>query len=210
MRRTASPESSSPELVRPNPAPVRSVSAVAVMTRRGRSPRVAGIAPMVYDNLNIPVQMKHQIASWGKYSAMIDDYTRRGLQAKLNTKVGQKLSAMVDPYTYRRSIKVPTLIVNGGNDPYWTVDGISRGKTTAGPPPPEFAERATKAGIAAKSRAKASPPSDGPPKSTSAISGKSARGIPKTIAMMSTTNVSGPTLNVMRRSPFAPSDISAP
>ena len=44
------------------------------------------------------------------------------------------------------------------------------------------------AGMAAKSSAKARPPSLGPPKSTSAISGKSARGMPKTIAMMSTTN----------------------
>ena len=88
--------------------------------------RVVGIAPMVYDNLNIPVQMKHQLGSWGKYSAMIDDYTRRGLQAKLNTKLGQRMSAMVDPYSYRRFIKVPTLIVNGGNDPYWTVDALGK------------------------------------------------------------------------------------
>ena len=44
------------------------------------------------------------------------------------------------------------------------------------------------AGIAAKSRANARPPSDGPPKSTSAISGNSARGMPKTMAIMSTTN----------------------
>jgi PhoPQ-activated pathogenicity-related protein len=88
-------------------------------------PRVVGIAPMVYDNLNIPEQMKGQIASWGKYSAMIDDYTRRGLQAKLSTPLGMKLSSMVDPYSYRDRIKVPTLIVNGGNDPYWTVDALS-------------------------------------------------------------------------------------
>lgn len=88
--------------------------------------RVAGIAPMVYDNLNIPVQMKHQIASWGEYSLQIQDYTRRGLQAKLDTAMGQKLSAMVDPYSYRDHIKVPTLIVNGGNDPYWTVDALGK------------------------------------------------------------------------------------
>ena len=88
--------------------------------------RVAGIAPMVYDNLNIPVQMRHQIGSWGKYSLMIDDYTRRGLQAKLETKLGQKLSTMVDPFSYRGTIKVPTLIVNGGNDPYWTVDALGK------------------------------------------------------------------------------------
>lgn len=88
--------------------------------------RVAGIAPMVYDNLNIPVQMKHQIDTWGEYSLQIQDYTRRGLQAKLNTALGQKLSAMVDPYSYRNQIKVPTLIVNGANDPYWTVDALGK------------------------------------------------------------------------------------
>ena len=44
------------------------------------------------------------------------------------------------------------------------------------------------AGIAANSRAKTRPPSDGPPNSTSAISGKSARGIPKIIAIRSTRN----------------------
>jgi MFS family permease len=42
------------------------------------------------------------------------------------------------------------------------------------------------AGIAAKSSANARPPSEGPPKLSSAIWGKSARGIPNTIAMMST------------------------
>jgi PhoPQ-activated pathogenicity-related protein len=88
--------------------------------------RVAGIAPMVYDNLNIPVQMKHQIDSWGEYSLQIQDYTRRGLQAKLQTPEGKKLSTLVDPYSYRDKIKVPTLIVNGGNDPYWTVDALGK------------------------------------------------------------------------------------
>ena len=41
-------------------------------------------------------------------------------------------------------------------------------------------------GMPAKSSANAIPPLSGPPKSTCAISGNSARGMPKTIAMMST------------------------
>lgn len=88
--------------------------------------RVIAIAPMVYDNLNVAAQMKHQIDSWGEYSPMIQDYTRRGLQQKLNGPEGQKLAHIIDPYSYRDRIKVPTLIVNGGNDPYWTTDALSQ------------------------------------------------------------------------------------
>lgn len=94
-------------------------------TGAAKDKRVVGIAPCVIDNLNVAKQMKHQIESWGEYSVQIQDYTRRGLQAKLLTPDGQRLSRMVDPYSYRSNIKVPTLIINGGNDPYWTVDALS-------------------------------------------------------------------------------------
>jgi PhoPQ-activated pathogenicity-related protein len=89
-------------------------------------PRVLGIAPMVYDNLNVTKQMPHQIKQWGKYSEMIEDYTRRGLQQQLNKEPGKTLARIIDPYTYRSEIKVPTLIVTGGNDRYWTVDAMSQ------------------------------------------------------------------------------------
>lgn len=91
-----------------------------------RDKRVIGIAPLVIDNLNIPAQMKHQIDSWGKYSEMIADYTNRGLQDLLQTDQGKKLAEIVDPYSYRSSIKAPTLIVNGANDPYWTTDALNQ------------------------------------------------------------------------------------
>jgi PhoPQ-activated pathogenicity-related protein len=86
--------------------------------------RIVGIAPMVIDTLNIPAQMKHQMASWGRYSEMIADYTSRDLPAALGTDPGQRLSRMVDPYSYRALIKAPTLIVNGANDRYWSVDAL--------------------------------------------------------------------------------------
>jgi len=88
--------------------------------------RVNGIAPMVIDNLNVPKQMKHQMDSWGAYSEEIQDYTRRGLQEKLSAPTGRRLGEIVDPYSYRSNIKVPTLIVKGANDPYWTVDALSQ------------------------------------------------------------------------------------
>ncbi len=92
------------------------------LTAASGDKRVVGIAPMVYDNLNIGPQLKHQLEMWGDYSEQIQDYTRRGLQAKLETKEGKRLLDMVDPYSYRDKIKVPTLIVNGSNDQYWATD----------------------------------------------------------------------------------------
>jgi PhoPQ-activated pathogenicity-related protein len=87
--------------------------------------RVIAIAPMVYDNLNAAPQMKHQIESWGQYSEQIQDYTRLGIQQKLSTPMGQRLAQIVDPFSYRQNIRVPTLIVRGANDPYWTADATS-------------------------------------------------------------------------------------
>jgi PhoPQ-activated pathogenicity-related protein len=90
-----------------------------------KDPRVVGIAPLVIDNLNVEKQMPHQLASWGKYSEQIEEYTRRGLQAQLETPQGRILARMIDPYHYRANITMPTLIVNGANDPYWAVDALS-------------------------------------------------------------------------------------
>lgn len=87
--------------------------------------RIAGIAPMVYDNLNLVAQMKRQGEVYAGASEMISDYTKAGLLEKLATPVGQRLARMVDPFSYRRRVTVPTLVLNGGNDPYWPVDALS-------------------------------------------------------------------------------------
>jgi PhoPQ-activated pathogenicity-related protein len=87
--------------------------------------RVIGIAPRVIDNLNVQNQMEHQMALWGHYSEMIEDYTRRGLQGETESGRGSRLSVIIDPYSYRSLVKVPTLIVNGTNDPYWATDALS-------------------------------------------------------------------------------------
>jgi PhoPQ-activated pathogenicity-related protein len=87
--------------------------------------RVAGIVPMVYDNLNLQKQMPHQMASWGAYSSQIEDYTKRGLQQMLGTPQGQKLVQIVDPWTYRERYTMPKLIINGTNDRYWPLDAYN-------------------------------------------------------------------------------------
>lgn len=84
--------------------------------------RIKGIAPAVFDNLNFGAQLKHQLASWGKYSEMISDYTEAGLTEVLESENGKALARMTDPYSYLGDLKVPVLIMNGSNDRYWTVD----------------------------------------------------------------------------------------
>ncbi len=87
--------------------------------------RVAAIFPKVYDNLNLPAQMPHQVEVCGTYSEQISDYTEHDLPAKMNSERGFYLAQMVDPYTYRDRLTQPKLIINGANDRYWATDALN-------------------------------------------------------------------------------------
>jgi PhoPQ-activated pathogenicity-related protein len=88
-------------------------------------PRVRGIAPMVFDNLNFAAQMPRQLALWGKYSEQIEEYSRRGLQAQMESERGKQLTRIVDPWFYRDRLSMPKLLINGANDRYWATDATS-------------------------------------------------------------------------------------
>lgn len=88
-------------------------------------PRVIAIAPMVYDNLDLAAQMRHQIALWGEPSPSIHDYTELDLVNYLQTDAGRHLGQLVDPYTYRERLTLPKLIINGASDEYWGVDSLN-------------------------------------------------------------------------------------
>jgi PhoPQ-activated pathogenicity-related protein len=88
-------------------------------------PRVKAIAPLVIDTLNMQKQLPHQLKSYGRYSEMIDDYVKRDLVPTPKTERAMKLWSMVDPWVYRDKITMPTMIINGANDPYWTVDALN-------------------------------------------------------------------------------------
>ncbi len=88
--------------------------------------RVIGIAPMVYDNLNIPAQMKQQLACYGTFSEQIEDYSRVGLVQRLaNDPVAIQFSQMIDPYVLRFKATMPKFIINGSNDRYWTLESAN-------------------------------------------------------------------------------------
>jgi len=87
--------------------------------------RVKALAPCVIDALNMQAQLPHQFKSYGAYSEMIADYTRRGLVPMPNTPEAKKLWAMVDPWRYRARLRQPKMIINGTNDPYWSQDALN-------------------------------------------------------------------------------------
>lgn len=85
-------------------------------------PRIVGIVPVVYDNLHMPLQVFNQNRVWGAMSPMLEDYTRRRLHELSQVPAGQGLLKLVDPWTGLRVQHAPALVVNGSNDPFWTVD----------------------------------------------------------------------------------------
>jgi PhoPQ-activated pathogenicity-related protein len=87
--------------------------------------RVVATAPIVIDTLNFRAQMDDQLATWGKFSEQIDDYTRKGLirtREEAETPRELALRTMMDPWTYRERLNLPKLMINGTNDRYWVVD----------------------------------------------------------------------------------------
>lgn len=88
-------------------------------------PRVMGIIPLVYDNLNLQAQLDNHLASWGEYSPMIHDYTDLDIPSYLSSEQGADLARIVDPYTYIDRMHMPKLIVIGSNDPYWPLGSVN-------------------------------------------------------------------------------------
>lgn len=101
------------------------------MTAASKDSRVAAIAPLVINTLNMEPQYVYQLANWGYYSEQIEDYSRRRLlheQTDPNAPAEEKelrerLWHMIDPYFYRERITIPKLLVHGTNDRYWNLDG---------------------------------------------------------------------------------------
>lgn len=86
--------------------------------------RVAGIAPMVIDMLNMKAQTQWAQQVYGKQSQQIQDYTDLNLIERMDDPRMVELRSWVDPYSYRTRYTIPKLLLLGTNDPYWTVDSL--------------------------------------------------------------------------------------
>jgi len=87
--------------------------------------RIAAVAPMVIDVLNMQAQMDHQKATWGTLSEEIRDYADLDIPARLRSDPrGAELLSIVDPYGFRSRLTQPKLILLATNDHYWPLDSL--------------------------------------------------------------------------------------
>jgi len=88
-------------------------------------PRVVGIAPVAFDNLDFERQLKYQVQSWGHLSEMLGSYSGAGLIGEMDSEQGTRLREMVDPIFSVSEIHIPVLSIRGANDPYWAADAAN-------------------------------------------------------------------------------------
>lgn len=86
--------------------------------------RIVGIAPMVFDMLNMTAQTAWAQKVYGRQSEKIHDYTDAKLVQRLEEPRVKELQKWIDPYSYREQYTMPKLILLGTNDRYWTVDSL--------------------------------------------------------------------------------------
>ena len=86
--------------------------------------RVASVAPMAIDMLNLQAQIELQRATFGELSEEVRDYADIDLPGRIDTDLGRKLLEIVDPYNYRARLTQPKLILLGTNDRYWPLDAL--------------------------------------------------------------------------------------
>jgi PhoPQ-activated pathogenicity-related protein len=88
-------------------------------------PRVASVAPMVIDMLNMKAQIQLQQQTFGGLSEQIQEYEQIRLPERIDSPAGRELVSIVDPYSYRERLTQPKLILLGTNDAYWPLDALN-------------------------------------------------------------------------------------
>lgn len=84
--------------------------------------RVAAIAPLVIDVLNIDDSMRHHHAVYGFWSEALSDYQEQGIADKLPTHECQEILRIVDPYAYRDRYTMPKCLINASGDEFFLPD----------------------------------------------------------------------------------------
>lgn len=84
--------------------------------------RVVGIAPIVFDVLNMEASIRHHFAAYGHFSQAVSEFTLHGILPNLGQPKIDELLQVADPYQYRHRVAVPKLILNATGDEFFLPD----------------------------------------------------------------------------------------
>ncbi|HOE65345.1 MAG TPA: PhoPQ-activated protein PqaA family protein [Candidatus Hydrogenedentes bacterium] len=84
--------------------------------------RVAGIAPLVFDGLNLNDQLLRHYRSYGAYDPVWGPYLTYNVIPRLTTTRGLLLLQFIDPQNYQSRLDMPKLLLNPTGDTYFLPD----------------------------------------------------------------------------------------
>ena len=84
--------------------------------------RVAAIAPIVIDVLNVEESFRHHWRAYGFWAPAVKDYVAQGIMNWMGTPQFRKLLDLVDPYSYRERLAMPKFIMNSAGDEFFLPD----------------------------------------------------------------------------------------
>lgn len=85
-------------------------------------PRVAAIAPIVIDVLNVVPSMEHHFGAYGFWAPAVGDYVHHGITERRRDPAFARLMELVDPHAYRDRLGMPKLILNASGDEFFLPD----------------------------------------------------------------------------------------
>ena len=86
--------------------------------------RVAAIAPIVSDLLNMKRSFAHHWAAYGFWADALWPYEELGIFDWFDIPQASQLMEIVDPYEYRDRLQMPKFIINSAGDDFFVMDSI--------------------------------------------------------------------------------------
>lgn len=85
-------------------------------------PRVAAIAPIVIDTLNVRATFQDQYRAYGFWAPAVQDYVAMGIMNWFGTPQMDALQQIEDPYQYRERLQLPTYQLCATGDQFFLPD----------------------------------------------------------------------------------------
>jgi PhoPQ-activated pathogenicity-related protein len=85
-------------------------------------PRVIGVAPIVFDALNLPAAFESQWQAYGHWAPAVQDYVDLGIMNWFGTPQMAALQEIEDPYQYRERLALPSYQMASTGDQFFLPD----------------------------------------------------------------------------------------